>query len=68
LRNGEVPDRRQFAVPVWHEPDYVHVFDLNGRWADWEIWDYAKMHGLTIVAKGRRLGWSIAETQLFSYR
>ena len=40
-----------YRFSLWHGPDYIHVFDLNDRWADWEIWDYAKMHGLTIATK-----------------
>jgi predicted nuclease of predicted toxin-antitoxin system len=34
-----------YRFSLWRGPDYVHVFD----WADWEIWDYAKMRDLTIV-------------------
>ena len=40
-----------YRFSIWQGPDYAHVFDFNDRWADWEIWDYAKLHGLTIVTK-----------------
>jgi hypothetical protein len=26
-----------YRFSLWQGPDYVHVFDLNDRWADWEI-------------------------------
>lgn len=40
-----------YRFSLWHGPDYVHVFDLNDQWSDWEIWDYAKTHDMTIVTK-----------------
>lgn len=40
-----------YRFSLWRGPDYVHVFDVNDRWTDWEIWDYAKMRGMTIVTK-----------------
>lgn len=40
-----------YRFSLWNGPDYIHVFDLNDAWTDWEIWDYAKAHGLAIVTK-----------------
>jgi predicted nuclease of predicted toxin-antitoxin system len=40
-----------YRFSLWHGPDYIHVFDLNDQWSDWEIWDYAKLHNLIIVTK-----------------
>jgi predicted nuclease of predicted toxin-antitoxin system len=32
-----------YRFSSWYGSDYIHVFDLNDRWSDWEIWDYASM-------------------------
>lgn len=37
----------------WQPPDFVHVIDLNRKWSDLKIWDYAKKNGLTIITKDR---------------
>lgn len=36
---------------LWRSNEFVHVFDLNDRWTDNELWDYAKKHHLTILTK-----------------
>ena len=40
-----------YRFKLWQGPDYVHVFDLNDRWSDDEIWYYARDNQLTIVSK-----------------
>ena len=37
----------------WQPPEFMHVIDLNRRWSDLQIWEYAEMHSLTIVSKDR---------------
>ncbi len=36
---------------LWNSEDFIHVADLNERWTDEEIWNYAKKNRLTIVSK-----------------
>jgi predicted nuclease of predicted toxin-antitoxin system len=36
---------------LWSSRDYVFVHDINPHWTDTEIWNYASVHGLTIVTK-----------------
>lgn len=40
-----------YRFHLWHGVDYAHVFDLNDRWTDEQIWNYARDHNLTIVSK-----------------
>ena len=40
-----------YYFALWSGEEYVHVFDLNEKWTDTEIWDYAKDNKLTIVTK-----------------
>jgi predicted nuclease of predicted toxin-antitoxin system len=40
-----------YYFSLWSGKEYVHVFDLNEKWTDTEIWDYAKDNKLTIVTK-----------------
>lgn len=40
-----------YYFSLWKTNEYVHVFDLNDSWTDNEIWDYAKVHNLTIISK-----------------
>lgn len=35
----------------WNSDDFVHVNEISTSLSDEEIWDYAKLHGLTIVTK-----------------
>lgn len=37
----------------WQPPDFVHVVDLDRKWHDTKIWDYAQVQGLTIITKDR---------------
>ena len=36
---------------VWSSADYVHQIDINPRWDDRQIWNYAIKNQLTIVSK-----------------
>jgi len=36
---------------LWSSRDYDFVHDINPNWTDTEIWNYASVHGLTIVTK-----------------
>jgi predicted nuclease of predicted toxin-antitoxin system len=36
---------------LWNNPDYLHVLDLDDKWTDQQIWNYAKEHSLTIISK-----------------
>lgn len=38
-------------VGVWTGNDFEFVADINDEWSDSEIWEYAKLNGLTIVTK-----------------
>jgi len=40
-----------YYFSLWRGEEYVHVLDLNERWPDTEIWEYAKANNLTIVTK-----------------
>lgn len=40
-----------YYFSVWGGEDFVHLKDLDDRWKDSEVWDYAKAHRLTIVTK-----------------
>ncbi len=35
----------------WHGNDYMHLKDIDSRMPDKEIWEYARINGLTIVTK-----------------
>lgn len=36
---------------LWDSPRFAHVKDLNEKWTDEEIWEYAKRNDLIIVSK-----------------
>lgn len=57
-----------YRFSVWQGPDYVHVLDLNDRWADWEIGDYAKTHGLTIATKDADFYNRITHEQVYPHQ
>ena len=40
-----------YYFSIWKTNEYIHVFDLNDSWSDKEIWNYAKVHNLTIISK-----------------
>lgn len=35
----------------FHSPEFEFVADINAKWPDRDIWQYACEHGLTIVTK-----------------
>ena len=38
-------------LSLWSGEQFVFVVDLNATWKDWQIWNYAAAHRLTIVTK-----------------
>lgn len=36
---------------LWKGDEFLHMRDLNERWTDAEIWEYARTHSLIIVSK-----------------
>jgi len=40
-----------YYFSLWRSEEYVQVLDLNERWPDTEIWEYARANNLTIVTK-----------------
>lgn len=40
-----------YLFKLWRNKKFIHVFDINDSMSDKEIWDYAKMHELTIITK-----------------
>lgn len=36
---------------LWHNKNFIHLFDINDAWSDTEVWDYAKTNHLIIVTK-----------------
>lgn len=35
----------------WNTPEYIHQFDIGDDWKDSQIWEFARMHSLTIITK-----------------
>ncbi len=35
----------------WNTPEYIHQHDLEASTPDQLIWEYARLHGLTIISK-----------------
>lgn len=50
---------RQFLIDVnlpyyfslWNNEHYIHQRNINPKWKDVKIWDYAKENNLTIITK-----------------
>jgi predicted nuclease of predicted toxin-antitoxin system len=40
-----------YYFALWSGAEYVRVLDLDEKWTDTEIWEYAKTNNLTIVTK-----------------
>lgn len=40
-----------YYFSLWNNKDYIHVKDLNEKWTDQQIWDYASKNNLTIITK-----------------
>jgi len=42
-----------YYFSLWNTDEYVHQRDLDAKASDTSIWQYAKLHGLTIITKAR---------------
>ena len=42
-----------YRFSLWHGPQFVHQRDLDERWPDDTIWQYALEHNLTIITKDK---------------
>lgn len=40
-----------YYFALWNSPEFIHQKDLNSKWSDEEIWNYAKNNNLTIITK-----------------
>jgi predicted nuclease of predicted toxin-antitoxin system len=40
-----------YYFDLWNGPRFIHVYNLNDKWTDEEIWEYAKKNDLIIVTK-----------------
>jgi predicted nuclease of predicted toxin-antitoxin system len=40
-----------FYFSLWNNEDYIYQRNINPKWNDSKIWDYAKENNLTIVTK-----------------
>ena len=40
-----------YHFDLWESPRFIHVNDLNDKWTDEEIWEYAKLNDLIIISK-----------------
>jgi len=38
-------------IDTWRGVDFEFIVDINDEWTDTEIWEYARLHNLTIVSK-----------------
>ncbi len=38
-------------IPCWQGADFEYVVDMDDEWTDSKIWEYARIHELTIVSK-----------------
>jgi predicted nuclease of predicted toxin-antitoxin system len=36
---------------LWNNKNYIHLFDINDRWTDSQLWNYSKRNNLTIITK-----------------
>ena len=41
----------------WRSDEYTHQIDLQNNADDYEIWQYAKERGMTIVTKSGTMCW-----------
>jgi len=46
-----VDDNLPYYFNLWHNKDFIHVFDLPKISTDEEIWDYAKTNNMVIISK-----------------
>lgn len=38
-------------LSIFNTDDFEYVINLNDRWADSEVWEYARLNNLTIITK-----------------
>lgn len=40
-----------YLFSLWNDEAFIHQFDIDDKWSDEQIWNYAKENNLTIVTK-----------------
>jgi predicted nuclease of predicted toxin-antitoxin system len=40
-----------FHISIWNSSEYIHQKNIDDKWKDAEIWQYAKDRNLTIITK-----------------
>jgi predicted nuclease of predicted toxin-antitoxin system len=40
-----------YYFSLWNTDEYIHQRDIDDKWKDGQIWQYAKLHDLTIISK-----------------
>ena len=40
-----------FYISIWNSPEYIHQKNIDDKWKDAEIWEYARDKNLTIITK-----------------
>ncbi len=40
-----------YYFSLWNTNEYIHQRDIDDEWKDGQIWQYAKLHDLTIISK-----------------
>lgn len=40
-----------YYFSLWHNSDFIFVKDIDDRWKDTDIWNYALINNLTIITK-----------------
>lgn len=46
-----IDENLPYHFSLWHGTDFIHVFDLQDKKTDAQIWNYAKLRNLTIITK-----------------
>ena len=40
-----------YHFSLWKDDDYIHQKDIDDKWTDTQIWNYARENDLTIISK-----------------
>ena len=40
-----------YYFSLWNNESFIHQHDIDSKWKDNQIWDYAKKNNLTIITK-----------------